>query len=150
MRLVQGDVNRPRGCNHRRVIPVGIGEDNLSWPQTLAALLEMMGERVTVNALSDRTGMGVDWISGRLTQAPDFESEFQKSYPGYQPRDPHGELFLVRIKDGEEESSEGSGIMLREDEFEGASWYPPGIDSRQILRIRQGGTVIQIARWGKD
>jgi hypothetical protein len=132
------------------MVPVGIGDGNLSWQETLAAVLEMMGERVTVNALSERTGKGVDWISGRVTEAPDFESEFQKSYPGYTPAEDLGELFLVRIRDGDEESSEGSGIMLREDEFEGASWYPPGVDSRQILRIRQGGTVIQIARWGTD
>lgn len=131
--------------------PIDIGEGNLSWQEILAALLEMMGERVTANALSDATGKGVDWISGRLTEAPDFESEFQKTYPQYRPEEEQGEVFLVRIKaDGEEESSEGSGIMLREDEFAGAGWYPPGVDSRQILRIRQGGTVIQIARWGND
>lgn len=130
--------------------PVDVGEGDLSWRGTLEAILSMIGERVTVNALSERTGKGVVWISGKLTHAPDFEAEFRKQYPDYKPAENEGELLLVRVVDGPEESENRSGVMLREDEFESAGWFPPGVASKRVLRVLQGGTVIQIARWGPD
>jgi hypothetical protein len=105
--------------------PVDVGEGNLSWHGTLEAVLSMIGENVTVNALSERTGKGVIWISGTLTDASDFESEFRQHYPDYTPTEDEGELLLVRVVDGPEESENGSGVMLREDEFESAGWFPP-------------------------
>jgi hypothetical protein len=127
--------------------PVPVGHGALNWEQTLAAVQEMLGERVTVNVLSDRTGAGVVWLNGTLTRVSEFGSEVRRDFPDYEPFPGQGDLFLLRVETGDQ-TTNGSGLMLRQGEFETAGWLMPG--SRQLLRVQQGGTVIQIMRWGAE
>lgn len=126
--------------------PDDIGTGNLTWEDTLSALVDMMGEQVTVNALCERTGKAVVWITGELTQAPDFDTAFRASNPDWRGSRKR-ELLLVRVGDPGE--GRDAGVMLREEEFQAAGWFPPNSPSAMCLRILQGDTVIQVARFGR-